>query len=160
MPAQATTERTMTSIEAKETAFLVIAYVLLFLYVLTASYMIYEVARCGLDTTCATITLPQGQLQIVTTVGGLVSALVIARLTLSTPTGSLSLTRSGTDGESPLVTGLAWTYVALWMLVGLAALIVGVVLYPGVNQSVTDLGTAWLGIALASGYAYFRIDPR
>jgi hypothetical protein len=39
------------------------------------------------------------------------------------------------------------------------ALVVGMMLYPNVNQTLNDIGMTWLGLAVASGYAYFNIKP-
>ena len=50
-------------------------------------------------------------------------------------------------------------YLVIWLVTGLLALVIGGMLYPEVNQSLNDLGTTWLGLAVASAYAYFGIKP-
>jgi hypothetical protein len=50
-------------------------------------------------------------------------------------------------------------YLGIWLLTGLAAFIVGVLFYPSVNENLSDLGTTWLRLAVAAGYAYFAIKP-
>jgi hypothetical protein len=43
---------------------------------------------------------------------------------------------------------------------GLIALIVGVIVFPDSNSTLREIGTTWLGLAVASGYAYFGISPK
>jgi hypothetical protein len=64
---------------------------------------------------------------------------------------------NGTPNE--WVTRLAIAYLVIWLATGLLALVVGTMLYPNVNQTLNDIGTTWLGLAVASGYAYFGIKP-
>jgi hypothetical protein len=47
----------------------------------------------------------------------------------------------------------------VWVFNGLVALIIGVMLFPNANQTLSDAGTTWLGLAVAAGYAYFGIKP-
>lgn len=54
---------------------------------------------------------------------------------------------------------IAALYLLVWALTGFAALVVGVVLYPNAIPTVSDLGTVWLGLAVAAGYAYFGLTP-
>jgi len=42
---------------------------------------------------------------------------------------------------------------------GFAALLVGVMLYPDSSATLSEIGTTWLGLAVASGYAYFGLNP-
>jgi hypothetical protein len=46
------------------------------------------------------------------------------------------------------------------LVTGLTALIVGVMIFPDSNATLGEIGTTWLGLAVASGYAYFGISPR
>jgi hypothetical protein len=50
------------------------------------------------------------------------------------------------------------TYCGVWLLCGLAAFVVGL-RHPKEVEALTSLGKAWLGLAVASGYAYFGIRP-
>src|SRR5829696_3754583 len=47
-----------------------------------------------------------------------------------------------------MVTGVVALYLLAWIATGLAALVVGVMLYPKVNQTLADIGTTWLGLAV------------
>ncbi len=97
------------------------------------------------------------------TVGGLVSALVVAELALMTP-GASPVQQFSVPGSPRWVRRLIFAiillYLGAWLFTGLTALIVGVVLYPNVNSTLSDVGTTWLGLAVAGGYAYFGIRPR
>jgi hypothetical protein len=96
-------------------------------------------------------------------IGGLVSALVIAELAITQPGQSPVALAVG--GGAPLGPGLDWTitivimlYLLVWVLTGLAAYVVGTMWWPGKLQPLTDLGQAWLGLAVAAAYAYFGLS--
>lgn len=98
-----------------------------------------------------------------TTLGGLVSALVIAELAVTkpgeTPAGRVLNTNPSQKAMTVLkITTIA--YLAVWMLFGLLAFIFGYLLLPGVLQPLTDLGQSWLGIAVAAAYAYLGINQK
>ncbi|HET6449917.1 MAG TPA: hypothetical protein VFI08_01350, partial [Spirochaetia bacterium] len=50
-------------------------------------------------------------------------------------------------------------YIFVWLVLGLVALVVGVVVFPNVSKTLSNLGTAWLGVAVGAAYAYFAIRP-
>jgi hypothetical protein len=132
-----------------------IAFILLLIYAGTLGYMTYHVALAGAQGDFAPVVFPQGVVAVFTTIGGLVSALVIAKLAITTPGENPAIVQQ----ENLWVAGISLAYLMVWLLSGLAALVIGVIMYPGINQTVSDLGTTWLGIAVASGYAYFSLDP-
>ncbi|MBG6162813.1 hypothetical protein IWQ54_002476 [Labrenzia sp. EL_195] len=99
---------------------------------------------------------------VVTTVSGLVSALVVAVLTTTQPGNTPSIM-----GFTPTTTNQEWygslvvaLYLFIWIAVGLTALLYGVMWYPGVIPTLSDIGTTWLGIAVSATYAYFGIRPK
>jgi hypothetical protein len=104
--------------------------------------------------------LNPGVSRTLATVGGLVSALVVAELAVTdpgeTPTGRF-LAPSGPNGQSSFRSGISVVYVVVWILFGLAGYVVGEMLYPGKVPALTDFAQAWLGVAVAAGYAYFGI---
>jgi hypothetical protein len=138
----------------------VIAFILLMLYAGTVAYMIIAVTRTG---TADTVTFAQGLVFVVTTINGLVSALVVTNLAVTTPGEDPTILRNtiGANGQpNPWVRRLVGTYLSIWLVIGLAALIVGVMIYPDVNTTLKDIGTTWLGLAVAAGYAYFGVTPQ
>lgn len=141
----------------------IIAYILLILYTGTATYIIKEVVKCANDNACTTQDFTEGLIHVVTFIGGLISALVVSKLTITTPGENPAMLQS-TKGQSRSIqttsTTLISLYLGVWVITGLAALVVGVMLYPGINSTLSDIGTTWLGIAVASGYAYFGLDPK
>lgn len=140
----------------------VIASILLLLYTVTLAYMIVEVMNCAGEVDCGTKDFAEGMIFVVTTVGGLVSALVVSELTITKPGENPGIMKFAAGRSGPpnrMATALAIVYLAVWLIIGLAALIVGTMIYPGINETVSDIGTTWLGLAVAAGYAYFRIDP-
>jgi len=133
-----------------------IACILLLLYASLVGYIIVEV-RNGNGT------FTDGIVYVVTTIGGLVSALVISRLAITTPGENPAIIRMTTDesGRHNIwVTTLAMLYLGVWLVAGLAALVTGLLIYPDVSQTLSDIGTTWLGLAVASGYAYFGLSPK
>ncbi len=50
-------------------------------------------------------------------------------------------------------------YAIIWILTGLSCLVVGEMLYPGANQTISDIGASWFGISVAAGYSYFGVNP-
>lgn len=104
-----------------------------------------------------------GMASALSTVGGLVSALVIAELAVTTP-GEAPMARAfaqALSGKAEVaVKILTACYVAVWILAGLAAFVVGYLKHPGILQPLTDLGQSWFGLAVAAGYSYFGIKPR
>jgi hypothetical protein len=138
----------------------IIAYILLALYAVTLIWMILQVLDAGSNN--GEIEFNSGIIYVVTTVGGLVSALVVAKLTITQPgenPGLINITGQTENKVLKTTTFLTNLYLAVWILVGLSALIVGVMIYPDTNNTISDIGTTWLGLAVSSGYAYFGIKP-
>ena len=148
-----------------------LAFVLLGIYAISTIYMLNAIlTQCpGSSVTdgaelCAGYLknqFPDGYIFVVTTVGGLVSALVIGVLGVTEP--GQSPTNIGSDVQSALarsVIGFVISfYLVIWTGVGLACLIIGVMIHPGALSTVSDIGTNWLGLAVAAGYAYFGLSP-
>lgn len=147
-----------------------LAVVLLLLYAGLAFWMIFEIYEkaCPIGEVCEDKKDPPdfskfhaGVTYVVTTVGGLVSALVIAKLGATRP------------GEMPTFVGgepvtdqgrffnfiAVWAYLLTWVLVGLTCLVMGVIFYPSAIPTISDIGTVWLGLAVSAGYAYFGMEP-
>lgn len=134
-----------------------LAFALLGLYSWSTFWLILRIA----EKNGAAITVSDGYTYVLTTVGGLVSALVIAQLSVTRPGGTPKV--GGYEPESKAGVYATNTVVAIylfvWIATGLAALVVGVMLYPGASKTISDLGTTWLGLAVSAAYAYFGIEP-
>ena len=143
----------------------ILAIALLLLYAVSAWAMILAIiVACPSGENCNPTLANKfgvGFRYVLTTVGGLVSALVIARLSITVP-GAMPAFRALEEVSERVRTVsnvVAALYLLVWGLTGFAALIVGVMLYPDVISTVSDLGTIWLGLAVAAGYAYFGLTP-
>lgn len=142
-----------------------VAVILLMLFTSSTFYMVSEVTRfCAAANPCVPPKDPligEGFVYVVTTVGGLVSALVIAQLSVTepgkAPTVAAFTPASRLGGYA--VTGVAVLYLLAWIATGLAALVIGLMIYPKINQTLSDIGTTWLGLAVSAAYAYFGINP-
>ena len=140
----------------------VIAFILLILYAGLVVYIIWEVLTSASVNPEKAPEFPGILISVVTTISGLVSALVVATLTTTKPMENPSLMRlfvvRDDRTQSKWVTGIVWAYLSVWGIVGLAALVVGM-LHPQVDQTLQDIGTTWFGLAVASTYAYLGIKP-
>jgi len=135
-----------------------LAFLLLALYCSSALYLIYEVYHTAAG---GKVEKTDGYIYVLTTVGGLVSALVIAQLSVTKPGSTPTI--AGSKPESTLgiyaTNTMVTIYLLAWVFTGLAALVVGVMINPDVNKTISDLGTTWLGLAVSAAYAYFGIQP-
>lgn len=141
-----------------------IAIILLGIY-LHLIRVAYLVVSCA--TTAGCTTYPPGYFndamaQALAIVGGLVSALVIAELAATKP-GEAPAARALADDASSrakfILKIVSAVYVLAWMGAGLTAFFVGLY-HPKELPPLTSLGQAWLGLAVASAYAYFGIKPQ
>lgn len=144
-----------------------IALILLGLYVFTLGKMGFSVLEhckgvetCEVDGYVGPSTLFN---YIATTIGGLISALVIAHLGASRAGGNgdglMLLTTE--DGKLPrLMTILTIVYLVTWIVMGVFSLYVGALNHPDINPHVTDFGMIWLGLAVSAAYAYFQINQK
>lgn len=131
-----------------------ITLVLLSIYVYLALRGVQVVLGSGAEFTdrmASTLTL----------IGGLVSALVIAELSITQPGEAPAArlvtadTAKNRKGLMQIVTGM---YLLVWLVTGLLAFLVGFLNSgPEVLPVLSDLGQSWLGIAVGAGYAYFGI---
>jgi hypothetical protein len=138
-----------------------IAAILLGLYV----YAVYVAVTLAYNPAGGDLSF--GYVLVLQTVGGLISALVIAELAVTQPgeppvvhTAALLDRETLTAGVTQAITYIAWAYVLVWVVVGLVAFVVGTLNHPGQVQPLTDLGQAWLGLAVAAAYSYFGVKPK
>jgi hypothetical protein len=141
-----------------------IAVILLGIY-LHLIRVAYLVVHCATTPGCTSYPpgfFNDGMAQALSIVGGLVSALVIAELAATKP-GEAPAARALADDASNrakfILKVVTAVYVLAWLLAGLAAFFVGLY-HPKELPPLTSLGQAWLGLAVASAYAYFGIKPR
>jgi len=138
----------------------IIAYMLLGLYSGITVYVIFKVIECSKDYSCSSVVLQPGLIYVLNTVGGLVSALVVSRMTITAPGSDPAAFRNLGEEQSLLVNIIIWCYLIIWTFTGLSTLITGVIIFPEKCKTLSDFGTTWLGLAVAAGYAYFNIDPK
>ena len=138
----------------------VIAFVLLGLY---ASSVIVAIVLVMRHVPKPDDAFTDGFRLAMTTIGALVSALVISVLA-ATDAGEVPLARSMAEGNftTKTINTVQYAmvaYLTVWILCGLASFVVGVMIYPNGLQSLNDHGKAWIGLAVATGYAYFGLKP-
>jgi hypothetical protein len=94
-------------------------------------------------------------------IAGLIGALVISELALTEP-GKPPVARALAPDASPragtILKIVTAVYLIVWVFCGVIALLIGFH-HPTDVPAITDLGNAWLGLAIAAGYAYFGIKP-
>ena len=137
----------------------ILSIILLVLYMVTLGNMIWTVIDCEGDS--SKFFFAEGITYVLTTIGGLISALVVAQLAITEPgeDPGTHFSRSVHKDNKPqrLTMIIAYVFISAWLVSGLAALVVGVMLYPDANKTISDIGTTWLGLAAAAGYSYFNI---
>jgi hypothetical protein len=139
----------------------IIVIVLLILYVYSIGTAI-DLAYSG---THPVEVLPEGISRTMATVGGLVSALVISQLAVTKPGEVTAAKPAEPSGRLAAIVDTVTPYarifyVAVWIVMGFVAFVVGELWFPGKVPALTTFAQAWLGLAVAAGYAYFGIDPQ
>lgn len=140
-----------------------VAVILLGLYVYATIFAI-QVAQCVGRGVCKPHPqgLSDGVETVLNLVGGLVSALVIARLAIAEPGDSPAaglLPDTASDILKKMVNVIAVAYVVVWLACGLAALIISLIKYPDAVPELTASAKSWLGLAVAAGYSYLGLKP-
>lgn len=137
----------------------VVAYILLLFYTVPVLALAWRLHACQ---GCEDVGFSEGTTFVVTTIGGLVSALVVSKLAITKPGDNpaiVRVTEAGGEMWARVSTTLVLIYLIAWVITGAAALVFGVMLYSGANETLSDIGTTWLGLAVAAGYVYFGLDP-
>ncbi len=99
--------------------------------------------------------------QALSLIGGLVSALVIAELAITKPgeaPAARALAENASDRTKGILKIVTAFYMVIWIVAGLAAFFIGLY-HPKSLPAITTTGQAWLGLAVAAGYAYFGLKP-
>jgi hypothetical protein len=135
----------------------IIAIILLFIYSFTLGYMIIAVGKW--DQSGGDLIFNNNIIWVANVVGGLVAGVIIANLALSKPgeTPVSQVTEISKEYGPSLLKTVIWIYIAVWLLIGTATFLVGVILRPEVNEILNEIGKYWLGILLGSAYAWFGI---
>lgn len=135
-----------------------LAIILLIIYFLTLGYVILEAMKW--DLAGPPMVISSNILWTIHVIGGLVAAVIIANLAVSKP-GEAPLSQlenmSKTYGRN-FMAAVIWIYMIIWLIIGLAAFLVGVIFRPEVCETLNELGKTWLGILLGSAYAWFGIN--
>lgn len=147
----------------------VLVYLILIIYSLMSIYLMVDVLsiRVNLPTNTPFPYIYQ-------TVLGLISAVVIAELTITPPNAgdlaapqtfgallaggatSLSTSSSQTQDQLKVVTRI---YLATWFIIGAATFVIGALLYFSAGSLLSDTGLNWFGLMIGAGYAFFGIQP-
>lgn len=97
---------------------------------------------------------------ILSLVGGLVSALVVAVLAITPARANpavVLLAPMGPTAEK-IVTILTGAYLLAWLVCGVA-LLVKWMQVPDATKVLSAAATSWLGLAVAAAYSYFGLKP-
>ena len=141
-----------------------IAVILLgiYLHLIRVAYLVVDCTTTPGCTAYPAGYFNDGMAQALSIVGGLVSALVIAELAATRPgdaPGARALAEDASSRAKFILKVVTAVYVLAWMIAGLTAFFVGLY-HPKELPPLTNLGQAWLGLAVASAYAYFGIKPK
>lgn len=98
-------------------------------------------------------------------IGGLVSAIVVAALGIKTRQARINLMHLFGDPNPPAkAEWMTWAYVAVWFVLGTAALLMVWTLPSATDIPISlkwieEYSKTFFGTALAAGYAYFNLTP-
>jgi uncharacterized membrane protein YeiB len=140
----------------------IVALVLLLFYVMLVHSAI-EVVNCISAPSCTALTAASFndvKSQAMSVLGGLVSALIISELAVTKP-GELPGSRvlvANTGRAKNILRWTTWLYIACWLFTGAWAFWTGLN-HPSALPALTSVGQAWLGLSVASAYAYFGLSP-
>jgi hypothetical protein len=140
----------------------VIAIALLVFYVLLVHSAI-DVVNCLSTSGCIELTansFNDVKSQAMSVLGGLVSALIISELAITKPgeTPAARLLVASSDRAKNILRWTTWLYIGAWLVTGVWAFWTGLN-HPATLPSLTSVGQAWLGLSVASAYAYFGLSP-
>lgn len=131
---------------------------LLALYV----FLVWRVVHLALENLTV---IPSRTSEILSTVQGLVSTLVVSVLAVSVPGKPLNLDFMH-DAGGEITTAAQWIailYIFVWLITGAIAFFVGNIYLPtdiaDKYKTLIDIGLSWFGIAIASAYAFLGIRP-
>ncbi len=140
----------------------VIAIVLLVFYVLLVHAAI-AVVDCVSTAGCTELTAASFndvKSQAMSVLGGLVSALIISELAIAKPgeAPAARLLMAASDRAKNVLRWTTWLYIAAWLVTGAWAFWTGLN-HPATLPALTSVGQAWLGLSVASAYAYVGLSP-
>jgi hypothetical protein len=140
----------------------VVAIVLLVFYVLLV-YSAIHIVNCASTSGCTGATVDSFNdvmSQAMSVLGGLVSALIISELAITKPgeTPAARFLSATSNRGRNILRWTTWLYVAVWLVTGACAFWTGMN-HPSVLPALTAVGQSWLGLAVASAYAYFGLTP-
>lgn len=147
----------------------IIAIILLLLYAGTISYIIYVVSTNQVSGNQSAI-ITEGMSTVVSLVGGLISALVIAELATTNPTapknennvGQVSRAIADVETNAEITTtvkNVTLIYLLVWVIAGFSAFVAGVMIFPENSSTLREVGASWFGLAIAATYSYFGLKP-
>ena len=105
--------------------------------------------------------LNDGIINVLTVVGGLVAALVVAELAAAqpgqAPAARLMAAINVAATTKSVVKWISVAYILVWLVCGVAEVMVGYLWYPDVVPTLTASAKSWFGIAVAAAYSYLGI---
>ena len=138
-----------------------LACILLGIYAFLMWFAIAAPLGENCDLVCQGSKFPDKMAAALLTIGALVSGVIIAELAITRPRqtpGAHLLDSSPSPTATQVLKLVVFAYLAVWVISGLTAFLVGL-LKDEVHKPLLDAGNAWLGLAIAAGYAFFGIDP-
>jgi len=147
------------NVKVREIAGSIVSLGALVLYAITLLDIINRVK--GWSAGQSPILIDDGKKLIVTGLGGLISAVVIATLGVSEPGKAPigTVRKLSKDYGQLTFSVITILYIAAWVFLGGYTTYIGVIKFPGASSTLYDLGISWLGILIGALYAYFGLNP-
>jgi hypothetical protein len=147
------------NVKVREIAGSIVSLGALVLYAITLLDIINRVK--GWSAGQSPILIDDGKKLIVTGLGGLISAVVIATLGVSEPGKAPigTVRKLSKDYGQLTFSVITILYIAAWVFLGGYTTYIGVIKFPGASSTLYDMGISWLGILIGALYAYFGLNP-
>ena len=92
---------------------------------------------------------------------GLLSASVVSTFSLTEPKKNpLEIIYAKKQRKRLWAKKLAYIYLMAWLVTGLSAFVVGVLIYPKINPTLNAFGANWIALALSSVGVYLGLKPQ
>jgi hypothetical protein len=134
-----------------------IGYALILLYCYALIQVLLDILNFIPSKEIPSYEISSGNNYILTIIGAFISSVVIAYLAI-TPEGKYIRFHPLRREEDKIEKILTSVYLIIWILTGGASIYFGILKYPDICDTLSDIGRSWIGVGIAAVAAYLGID--
>ncbi len=132
----------------------------LVIFVIFGAAAIFSVV-CKAGMTCpaplSQITMSDLAIGVLNVIAGAITTVIVSFAAIADPKTGVASASAPAFGKSKLGTIVTWAFVICWAVFGVAALVIGTLLYPNVLPALDNLGQAFFGVLVPTLLAYFGL---